>query len=68
MVDFSPFRPRHQRPLRRSSSAGLGRTVSMYVTAEQQASAGQPAEDLTEGDAVEVRVLGPGTYAVVKRA
>ena len=40
----------------------------MYVTAEQQASAGQPAEDLTEGDAVEVRVLGPGTYAVVKRA
>ena len=54
---------------RRSSTGGLGQhTVSVYVTAEQQASAGQPAEDLTEGDAVEVRVLGPSRYAIVKQS
>ena len=54
---------------RRSSTGGLGQhTVSVYVTAEQQASAGQPAEGLLKGDAVEVRVLGPSRYAIVKQS
>ena len=53
--------------LRRRSTTGLGHTLAVYVTAEHQAGAGQPAEDLCEGDEVEVRVLGPNEYAVVKQ-
>ena len=71
ICDFrrSPDAPGLTVVLRRRSSTELGQhTVSVYVTAEQQASAGQPAEDLTEGDAVEVRVLGPSRYAIVKQS
>ena len=70
ICDFrrSPDAPGLTVVLRRRSSTGLGHTVSVYVTAERQASAGQPVQDLVEGDAVEVRTLGPSTYAVVKQA
>ena len=72
ICDFrrSPDAPGQTVVLRRRSSTGvLGEhTASVYVTAEQQASAGQPVQQLVEGDTVEVRVLGPSRYAVVKQA